>query len=171
MLLMFAALLTMQLGHEDFAVREAASTALENLGPLALPALERACLSDDPEIVVRAKRLRKKLWLETIERYGRMPWVDCLPESISELMPEECRVDRYSLISYHLAHANRVPPGDDWPQYREATRLLCLSLIHSDVTLERVMLLVVEMNKKEKTWDGKQYRIESELILVPPKER
>ena len=48
--------LVAQLGDKDFATREAAETALTEMGTDALSALEKAQGSDDPEISTRAKR-------------------------------------------------------------------------------------------------------------------
>ncbi len=45
------------LGHEEYAIREAATTHLFKVGPKALPALKKARRSNDLEIGLRAKRL------------------------------------------------------------------------------------------------------------------
>jgi len=49
--------LVRQLGADDFAVREAATVKLRQLGPAAVPALKRAAESDDPEVKIRARKL------------------------------------------------------------------------------------------------------------------
>ena len=42
--------LIVQLGHDDFKVREEASTKLANIGKPALSALQKALTSGDPEV-------------------------------------------------------------------------------------------------------------------------
>ncbi|MDY3561262.1 hypothetical protein R5W23_002537 [Gemmata sp. JC673] len=49
--------LTRQLGAPEFATREQASESLRALGAAALPAVQRATTSDDPEIRRRALAL------------------------------------------------------------------------------------------------------------------
>jgi len=49
--------LVRHLGADDFAVREAATVKLRQLGPAAVPALKRAAESDDPEVKMRARKL------------------------------------------------------------------------------------------------------------------
>lgn len=50
-----------KLGAPEFAVREEASRALEEIGEGAAPALEAAAASEDPEIQTRAQRLLRNL--------------------------------------------------------------------------------------------------------------
>lgn len=47
----------MQLGHDDWDTREAASKQLAELGPAARPKLQAALQSKDMEVVWRAERL------------------------------------------------------------------------------------------------------------------
>lgn len=53
--------LVSRLGSSRFADRAAASTKLETLGEVALPAIEKAIDGTDPEVRIRAARLRKKI--------------------------------------------------------------------------------------------------------------
>jgi hypothetical protein len=50
-----------QLGDDDYAVRQTASTKLGLIGPTALPALAKAEQSRDPEVQFRAKHLRSQI--------------------------------------------------------------------------------------------------------------
>jgi len=53
--------LVRDLGAADFATREAASKKLRTFGPTAIPALEKAAASDDPEVRTRAREILKGL--------------------------------------------------------------------------------------------------------------
>ncbi len=53
--------LIVQLGHDDFKVREEASTRLANIGKPALSALQKALTSGDPEVQSRAQMLIKRI--------------------------------------------------------------------------------------------------------------
>src|SRR2546430_15212038 len=53
--------LVTQLGHDDFKIREEASTQLAKIGKPALPALQKALLSGDPEVQSRAEMLIKRI--------------------------------------------------------------------------------------------------------------
>ena len=54
-------MLVTQLGHDDFKIREEASTQLAKIGKPALPALQKALLSGDPEVQSRAEMLIKRI--------------------------------------------------------------------------------------------------------------
>src|SRR5205823_5129027 len=56
-----AEVLAAQLGAPSFADREAAAKALEALGPAAIPALQAAAKSPDPEVRQRASALLARL--------------------------------------------------------------------------------------------------------------
>ena len=56
-----------QLGNNSYQVREAATARLWAFGPDAIKALEKAAVSDDPEVRVRARAVLEKL------RYGILP--------------------------------------------------------------------------------------------------
>ena len=56
-----ARIFVQQLGDPSYNVRETAETKLQELGPVAVPALEDALINKDVEIVVRAERLLLKL--------------------------------------------------------------------------------------------------------------
>jgi len=64
-----------QLGADSFKAREAASVALRKQGPPAIPILQAATKSEDPEISIRAKEVLKKM------PYG--DWVDLLDPELS----------------------------------------------------------------------------------------
>lgn len=49
-----------KLGSPEFSEREAATTKLEEIGTAAIEMLRKACLSDDPEVVGRARELLRK---------------------------------------------------------------------------------------------------------------
>src|SRR2546430_2294632 len=53
--------LIVQLGHDDFKVREEASTKLAKIGKPALSALQKALTSGDPEVQSRAQMLIKRI--------------------------------------------------------------------------------------------------------------
>jgi WD40 repeat protein len=61
-----------QLGSSDFSAREAATRTLDSLGESALPALEKAARdSSDPEVRLRAERLRAALWVRLYREVRR----------------------------------------------------------------------------------------------------
>ncbi|MCS6866399.1 MAG: HEAT repeat domain-containing protein [Gemmataceae bacterium] len=53
--------LVQQLGADDFRTREKASASLENAGPAAIPHLQKALQTDNPEIRLRAAAILAKL--------------------------------------------------------------------------------------------------------------
>src|SRR5947209_5136475 len=53
--------LIVQLGHDDFKVREEASTRLAKIGKPALSSLKQALSSGDPEVQSRAEMLIKRI--------------------------------------------------------------------------------------------------------------
>src|SRR4051794_30034642 len=55
--------LVLQLGDEAFARREEATRELESVGEKALPALRRACESEDLEVVRRARQVIRSILL------------------------------------------------------------------------------------------------------------
>jgi len=50
-----------QLGHDDFRIREEASTKLQKIGKPAIPSLKQAMSSADPEVQSRAEMLIKRI--------------------------------------------------------------------------------------------------------------
>src|SRR5215212_7690125 len=50
-----------QLGHDDFKIREEASSRLAKIGKPALPSLKQAMSSADPEVQSRAEMLIKRI--------------------------------------------------------------------------------------------------------------
>ncbi len=114
------------LGADSWPVREAASARLRSAGPLAVPLLEGALLSDDLETRQRARRLlaaeRERVLLSCLPRgWTRLPWIDGIAISTpgQQMTREQCEC---------LALANECgincQPAE-WPSYRYACRLWC----------------------------------------------
>lgn len=77
-----------QLGHDDFRVREAATAALTEFGPLAKPALLEATRNADAEISWRAVRILKK-W-NTVQGRDERKLVDAFAVYLHQLNDADC---------------------------------------------------------------------------------
>lgn len=98
------------MGHPDFRVREAAFRRLDSRGDEALLALRLG--HSDPEVNARCRvLLENRVARLRPTRYGRMPWLDELPDQQERgvMLEKYMRTDMYQ------------PLGDDWPGYRVAT--------------------------------------------------
>ena len=71
------------LGHEKWAVRDRASVTLGSYGPAAIPYLQHAAGSSDPEVRHRAKTLLGEARRQQIEMWliaqKELPWIDSAP--------------------------------------------------------------------------------------------
>ena len=73
-----------ELGDAKFAVREAASKSLSDLGKKARPALEAAASSSSPEVAERAKTVLGKLEIITSEQLRQIRVVEVLEQIASD---------------------------------------------------------------------------------------
>ena len=134
------AVLTTSLGDERFAVREAASKGIAELGVLALLHLEVAVSSPDPEVRCRAERLLVKV------RVGRMdaisvadlPWIDSLPGEY----PERCQV-----VSVYLSLSGSSA-DKDWHGYKQATAYWLRDQLVAGRTWGELEQVLVQMRER-----------------------
>ncbi len=89
------------LGSDDYAKREAASRELEEMGTIAIPALEEAEKSDDPEVRERASELIEGI--RQIAAYG------------GRIVPEEMEEIAESLFANVIPRDGRVEPYEPQP--------------------------------------------------------
>lgn len=113
-------LLIVDLGHDDFRRREAASAALATRGLLVAPLLDSASRDPDPEIARRAERLLttcRQQWANQALPTGatRLPWLDMVPG----ITPHEA----HSWAAQEGIDGAGPPGSPEWPEYRAATRL------------------------------------------------
>lgn len=102
--------------------------------------------SADPEVSYRAGRALASIWGRRAECVGKRPadqwpWIDSLPLS-------PVREER---ISEFLGLAGSMP-GKDWANYREATRLLVVSLVAAGHGEEAIGHLLGRMQERCDYW-------------------
>ena len=121
------------LGNDDFQTRQVAQRQLETMGEVALGSLLRGKRSDDLEIRVRATRVSDVIYGMGVREW---PWIDSLAG---------CYPGRDTIISRYLARVDGWGLGPDWPQYREATRLMFRDLADFGVSKARRLELLEHM--------------------------
>jgi hypothetical protein len=137
-----------QLGDRSYRRREAAHRQLAELGRLAVPYLQRAQSSPNPEVARRATLLLAPYEEEFADRHShkvlptdwpRRPWL-CLPD--------------YALCHYlSLARQGGGKTGPpDWAEYREATRLWVRGLILQRRPAQEIILELDRMAAEERSW-------------------
>jgi hypothetical protein len=137
-----------QLGDRSYRRREEAHRALADFGRLAVPHLEKAQASPNPEIARRATLLLGPYEVEIADRrsrelmptdWPRRPWLD-LPE--------------YAMGHYlSLARSETSKSGaPDWPEYREATRLWVRGCLLQRRPVEEIRSELDRMAEEERSW-------------------
>lgn len=150
--------LAMNLGSQNFHVREATTSALYSMGGRTLPYLahieKHGCL----ESKVRARGLTFKWRSDNAPKiaglFGVLPWI--YPVSCTIVVDEETR-------QLYLSRARRTvgmhgPP--DWLDYRLATRMLVEDLIYRGVEEKEITSLLSKLAKEENEWirqNGKRF--------------
>ena len=160
------AILIALLGSPSFATREAATEALAAQYP-ALPHLQAAARSPDPEVAFRAGRLverhRAVLADAWIARQGKLPWMDSMPRDSADITD---LVSHYVELARPRVAVDNNHSGPDWPAYREATRLWLWARIVDGDSPEALVGVLAAMRVRCDRWERiKQY---DELVEVGP---
>lgn len=141
------------LGHDDFQRRESASAALAALGPIAIPGLERAASSDDPEVRSRARHLLGRHYRTHADAiagrllprgWTHLPWIDCLPGHAWG------ETQGYLTLAHEGGTESDV--SGQWPSYRRATRLWLSDQLAGGVPPRVLQRLLDEAAAKEAAW-------------------
>jgi hypothetical protein len=137
-----------QLGDRSYRRREAAHHTIAQLGRLAVPYLQRAQSSPNPEIARRATLLLGPYDAEIADQHSH------------ELMPTEWPRRPWlflpdTALGYYLslaqgAMAKTGPP--DWPEYREATRLWVRGMLLQRRPREEIRSELDRMAVEERGW-------------------
>lgn len=144
------------LGDERFNVRQGASGLLSVCGRTAQPWLEIACHSDDPEVSYRASALlchcrRQQAKEFADKRRDSWPWCDMLPEILDDT--PLAGNDKREVVEQWLREVPlETPQTQDWPRYREATRLMVMEMIAQGISEWDVGELLHRMQEREKEW-------------------
>lgn len=149
------ALMILALGSPSFAARQAASAALESPAAYpALPQLQIAARSPDPEVAQRAGRLverhRATLADAWIARQGKLPWLDSLPRDSADITD---LVSHYVELGRARVSADNNHGGPDWPAYREATRLWLWGRIVDGTDPEALAGVLAAMRERCVRWE------------------
>jgi hypothetical protein len=141
-----------QLGSDDWPTRERAGATLAALGPLAVPALQRAARSPDGEVRQRAVALLAQRRVSRVDRltaaafarlcaagFADWPWVDSLPR---DYPGRDAVIGRYLRQAREAGAACGSP---DFPEYRQATRLLVRDRFAGGATEADVATLLLRM--------------------------
>jgi hypothetical protein len=137
-----------QLGDRSYRRREEAHRTLARFGRLAVPHLQKAQASDNPEVARRAALLLAPYEEELADRrshtflptdWPRRPWLS-LPD--------------YGMGHYlSLARQGGSKTGPpDWPEYREATRLWVRGLLLQRRPAQEIVEELGRMAAEEKSW-------------------
>lgn len=148
LILLLPLLLTPQLGHRSFRVREAAHKRLGALGCLARPALELAAGHPDLEVRRRSEQLRAP-WVEEVAEAKSRRIMKVLPWITEEEVGEYAQA--YYLFLASKTHF-RKPGHPHFPEYREATRLWVKSQILQKRPRREVLEALGRLVAEEARW-------------------
>lgn len=130
-----------RLGHDDFRTREAVTTVLRRLEPIAQL---REVRSDDPEVTHRVRGLladHRATFRPT--KYPVTPWLDMLPEEY---------LHRQQVIDVYRPDGSWGYDVPGWGEWRWATDRLIDDLIAGGETREKIVRLLDQMAIREMDW-------------------
>ena len=144
-------MLIAQLGHEEYAVREAATAALMHLvqtdeGHVLLPRLEAATHDVDAEMARRAEGVLAEFYNLRPSSYSLLPWIDMLPASLKD---RENIIREYRQRGQGLVAVYDAPR---WREYRFATALYVGDLLRAGKPRSQVRKMLDEMAVTERQY-------------------
>lgn len=139
---LIVAILIAQLGSDHCATRERASDALMRIGPAAYAQLAIAEKSRCPETAARARRILDQQYIESLNSTRRWPWVD------DKKYPEY-------LKAANARCGTHDEIGEDWPNWREATRAVILDMRQRQCSRQEIQAELDRLWQMEADWNAK----------------
>lgn len=152
-------------GSDSFAVREAASRTLADIGPAALPQLERSIYDRDPEVVRRSaiaiEAINSRITSSSVEsilsQFPQVPFIDSLPESYPKyrIVVSEYRERAVSLGASR--NVFNLDGTEDWPADRIGTVLWVRDLVGSGTNPDMVACLLQAMDDRSRFYQRNRH--------------